>query len=131
MDSREALVAISIAAICCDGLFSHHEATILKERLLRQAFALDMSEAVLQQIMEGLLRSSRGDSWADLVSEATSILTSQEKEKAFIMAVQLIYSDRLLRKEEEHFIDLLSSRMGLSQEWANGILDMFSLIRRE
>lgn len=83
MDAGEAFVAISMAAISCDALFSHQEAAHLKERLLQQTASLDMSEAVLRQVMEGLLRSARRESpedFLDLLSGSMGLSTDKVAE---------------------------------------------------
>jgi hypothetical protein len=131
MTPAEAFAAIPLAAVCCDSNFDRGEAHELKEQLISRAPYRSMTPLALAELIDGLLRLFRRDHWQELVRQAVPALTAAQQEVAYVLAVKLVFCDRVVKPEEEAFLTKLGSELSLPPERTAQIQEVFALLQRD
>jgi hypothetical protein len=131
MTPAEAFAAIPLAAVCCDSNFDREEAHVLKEQLINLSPYRSMTPLALAELIDGLLRIFRRDHWQELVRQAVPALTAAQQEVAYVLAVKLVFCDRVVKPEEEAFLTTLASELSLPPERAAQIQEVFALLQRD
>jgi len=131
MTPAEAFAAIPLAAVCCDSNFDREEAHVLKEQLINLSPYRSMTPLALAELIDGLLRIFRRDHWQELVRQAVPALTAAQQEVAYVLAVKLVFCDRVVKPEEEAFLTTLASELSLPPERTAQIQEVFALLQRD
>ena len=131
MTPAEAFAAIPLAAVCCDNNFDREEAHVLKEQLINRSPYRSMTPLAFAELIDGLLRLFRRDHWQELVRQAVPALTAAQQEVAYVLAVKLVFCDRVLKPEEEEFLSTLASELSLPPERTAQIQEVFALLQRD
>ena len=131
MTPAEAFAAIPLAAVCCDNNFDREEAHVLKEQLINRSPYRSMTPLAFAELIDGLLRLFRRDHWQELVRQAVPALTAIQQEVAYVLAVQLVYCDRVVKPEEETFLTTLGSELSLPPGRTTQIQEVFALLQRD
>ncbi len=131
MTPAEAFAAIPLAAVCCDSNFDREEAHVLKEQLINLSPYRSMTPLALAELIDGLLRIFRRDHWQELVRQAVPALTAAQQEVAYVLAVKLVFCDRVVKPQEEAFLTTLASELSLPPERAAQIQEVFALLQRD
>lgn len=131
MTPAEAFAAIPLAAVCCDSNFDREEAHVLKEQLINRSPYRRMTPLALAELIDGLLRLFRRDHWQELVRQAVPALTPAQQEVAYVLAVKLVFSDRVVKPEEEEFLSTLASELSLPPGRTAQIQEVFALLQRD
>ena len=131
MTPAEAFAAIPLAAVCCDSNFDREEAHVLKEQLINRSPYRSMTPLALAELIDGLLRLFRRDHWQELVRQAVPALTAAQQEVAYVLAVKLVFCDRVVKPQEEAFLTTLASELSLPPERAAQIQEVFALLQRD
>ena len=129
MTPAEAFAAIPLAAVCCDSNFDREEAHVLKEQLINLSPYRSMTPLALAELFDGLLRIFRRDHWQELVRQAVPALTAAQQEVAYVLAVKLVFCDRVVKPEEEAFLTTLASELSLPPERTAQIQEVFALLQ--
>jgi hypothetical protein len=131
MTPAEAFAAIPLAAVCCDSNFDREEAHVLKEQLINLSPYRSMTPLALAELIDGLLRIFRRDHWQELVRQAVPALTAAQQEVAYVLAVKLVFCDRVVKPQEQAFLTTLASELSLPPERAAQIQEVFALLQRD
>ena len=131
MTPAEAFAAIPLAAVCCDSNFDREEAHVLKEQLINLSPYRSMTPLALAELIDGLLRIFRRDHWQELVRQAVPALTAAQQEVAYVLAVKLVFCDRVVKPQEEAFLTTLATELSLPPERAAQIQEVFALLQRD
>ena len=131
MTPAEAFAAIPLAAVCCDSNFDREEAHVLKEQLINLSPYRSMTPLALAELIDGLLRIFRRDHWQELVRQAVPALTAAQQEVAYVLAVKLVFCDRVVKPQEEAFLTTLASELSLPPERGAQIQEVFALLQRD
>ena len=131
MTPAEAFAAIPLAAVCCDNNFDREEAHVLKEQLINRSPYRSMTPLAFAELIDGLLRLFRRDHWQELVRQAVPALTAAQQEVAYLLAVKLVFCDRVVKPEEEAFLSTLASELSLPPERTAQIQEVFALLQRD
>jgi len=131
MTPAEAFAAIPLAAVCCDSNFDREEAHVLKEQLINLSPYRSMTPLALAELIDGLLRIFRRDHWQELVRQAVPALTAAQQEVAYVLAVKLVFCDRVVKPQEEAFLTTLASELSLPPERTAQIQEVFALLQRD
>jgi hypothetical protein len=131
MTPAEAFAAIPLAAVCCDSNFDREEAHVLKEQLINRSPYRNMTPLALAELIDGLLRLFRRDHWQELVRQAVPALTAAQQEVAYVLAVKLVFCDRVVKPEEEKFLSTLASELSLPPGRTAQIQEVFALLQRD
>jgi hypothetical protein len=131
MTPAEAFAAIPLAAVCCDSNFDREEAHVLKEQLINRSPYRSMTPLALAELIDGLLRLFRRDHWQELVRQAVPVLTAAQQEVAYVLAVKLVFCDRVVKPEEEAFLSTLASELSLPPGRTAQIQEVFALLQRD
>ena len=129
MTPAEAFAAIPLAAVCCDSNFDREEAHVLKEQLINLSPYRSMTPLALAELIDGLLRIFRRDHWQELVRQAVPALTAAQQEVAYVLAVKLVFCDRVVKPQEEAFLTTLASELSLPPERTAQIQEVFALLQ--
>jgi hypothetical protein len=129
MTPAEAFAAIPLAAVCCDSNFDREEAHVLKEQLINLSPYRSMTPLALAVLIDGLLRIFRRDHWQELVRQAVPALTAAQQEVAYVLAVKLVFCDRVVKPEEEAFLTTLASELSLPPGRTAQIQEVFALLQ--
>jgi len=117
--------------VCCDSNFDREEAHVLKEQLINLSPYRSMTPLALAELIDGLLRIFRRDHWQELVRQAVPALTAAQQEVAYVLAVKLVFCDRVVKPEEETFLSTLASELSLPPERTAQIQEVFALLQRD
>jgi hypothetical protein len=131
MTPAEAFAAIPLAAVCCDSNFDREEAHVLKEQLINLSPYRSMTPLALAELIDGLLRIFRRDHWQELVRQAVPALTAAQQEVAYVLAVKLVFCDRVVKPEEETFLTTLARELSLPPGRTAQIREVFALLQRD
>jgi len=129
MTPAEAFAAIPLAAVCCDSNFDREEAHVLKEQLINLSPYRSMTPLALAELIDGLLRIFRRDHWQELVRQAVPALTAAQQEVAYVLAVKLVFCDRVVKPQEEAFLTTLASELSLPPGRTAQIQEVFALLQ--
>jgi len=131
MTPAEAFAAIPLAAVCCDSNFDREEAHVLKEQLINRSPYRSMTPLAFAELIDGLLRLFRRDHWQELVRQAVPALSAAQQEVAYVLAVKLVFCDRVVKPEEEAFLSTLASELSLPPGRTAQIQEVFALLQRD
>jgi len=131
MTPAEAFAAIPLAAVCCDNNFGREEAHVLKAQLINRSPYRSMTPLAFAELIDGLLRLFRRDHWQELVRQAVPALSAAQQEVAYVLAVQLVYCDRVVKPEEETFLTTLGSELSLPPGRTAQIQEVFAQLQHD
>ncbi len=121
---------IPLAAVCCDKNFDREEAHVLKEQLINRSPYRSMTPLAFGELIDGLLRLFRRDHWQELVRQAVPALTAEQQDVAYVLAVQLVFCDRVVKPEAEAFLSTIGSELSLPPGQTAQIQEVFALLQR-
>ena len=90
-----------------------------------------MTPLAFGELIDGLLRLFRRDHWQELVRQAVPALTAEQQEVAYVLAVQLVFCDRVVKPEEEAFLTTLGSELCLPPGRTAQIQEVLALLQRD
>jgi hypothetical protein len=128
---QEAFAAIPLAAVCCDHSFGKDEARVIREQLLTRAAYQAMGPYGFGLMISGLLQRFREESWQGLISAASPLLSSAQRDTAFALACQVVHADRDVAPEERQFLTALAAQLDLNEARALQILEVCELLQRD
>jgi ABC-type dipeptide/oligopeptide/nickel transport system ATPase component len=131
MTTLEAFAAIPLAAVCCDQIFSMDEARVIRELLMERTAYKKMEPYAFALLISSLLKRFQGESWQELISSVTPMLSPEQAEMAFALACQLIHCDRIVVPQEKQFLAVLAQQLKLTTARAEQILDVCDLLNRD
>lgn len=131
MTTLEAFAAIPLAAVCCDQTFGKDEARVIREQLLGRTAYQEMEPYAFALLISSLLKRFQGESWQELISSVTPMLSPEQAEMAFALACQLIHCDRIVVPQEKQFLAVLAHQLKLTTARAEQILDVCDLLNRD
>ena len=127
----EAFAAVALAAIAADGELSAVEARALRQQLeYRQPFRR-LSDQDMGGLLDRVLLQLRASSCAELILQATPLLSMEQRETALAVAAHLIHADHIETQAELTFLDQLRDAFGLEPARSASILEVMSLLHRD
>jgi hypothetical protein len=112
MTPAEAFAVIPLAAVCADHRLQPEEADLIMKMLRGRSPYNEMDPVVFGTMVSGLLLALRDRRHA-LVEEAAAILSPEQQEKAFALAVRLVHADRIATQEEVNLLTDLSCALSV------------------
>ena len=129
--AADAFAAIALAAIAADGELSAVEARALRQQLeFRQPFRR-FNDQQMGELLDRVLAQYRGSSCDVLVKQATSLLSTEQRETALAVAAHLIHADHIETQAELSFLAQLQETFGLDAMRSASILEVISLLHRD
>lgn len=129
MTPEEAFAAIPLAAVCCDSSFNHREGQVVHRQLEVRWPYREMTPEALKALLDGLLRRIREGGWGGMVQAAAAALTPEQRETAFAIATEIIFSNHLVTPEEQRFLSQLAETLPLPPERARRIVEVFYILK--
>jgi hypothetical protein len=126
---EEAFAAIPLAAVCCDSSFDHREGQVVGRQLGPRWPYREMTPEALGALMEGLLQRIREGGWGRMVHAAARALTAEQRETAFAIATEIIFSNHLVTEEEQRFLIELAEALPLPPDRARRIVEVFYILK--
>ena len=123
MNSAEAFAAICLVAIASDGYLSDAEEAEMNMRLTRMQLFKDATEDSLTRMKAYLIEGLKKHGPNELVKSAKLSLPPNLAPTAFAMAVDLVFADGSVSREEQAFIDDLRRLLQISDELALKVVD--------
>ena len=127
MNSGEAFAAICLVAIASDGYLSDSEEVEMKSRLRRMKLFRSESEAGLTQIKNYLVERLKQHGPNELIKSAQSALPPDLAATAFATAVDLVFADGSVARQEQAFLDDLRRILAIPDELALKIVEVMTL----
>ena len=127
----EAFAAIPLAAVCCDQRFGKDEARVIRDQLLERSLFQSMEPYAFGLLISTLLKRIREESWQTLMSDASPILSADQRETAYTLACQLIHCDREVAAVEVQFLGELAAKLKLNEQRAQQIQEVCELLNRD
>jgi hypothetical protein len=131
MTPHEALAAIALVAVACDGSLDREEAHALREQLERRSPYRHLSEEAMGDLFDALLGRLREQGWPSLLQEALPVLDASQQETALAMAAHLVHSDRTVDPVEAELLRTMASQMAVPPERSRTILEVVALLNRD
>lgn len=129
MTPEEAFAAIPLAAVCCDSSFDHREGQVVRHQLEPRWPYREMTPEALGALIDGLLRRIREGGWGKMVHAAAEALTAEQRETAFAIATEIIFSNHRVTEEEQRFLSQLAEALPLPPERARRIVEVFYILK--
>ena len=127
MNSAEAFAAICLVAIASDGYLSDSEEAEMNMRLGRMQLFKDATEDSLARMKTYLIEGLKKHGPNELVKSAKASLPPKLAPTAFTMAVDLVFADGAVSREEQAFIDDLRQLLQISDELALKIVEVMTI----
>ena len=128
MTPGEALAAIALAAIACDGSMDRQEAEDLQGQLNRRKPFCDFTDNSMGSLFDRLLAQIRDQGWERSINEGLPHLTLSQQETALAMAAMLVHCDRVVDPAEEAMLRRMASQLKLPEGRAAQILDVIDVL---
>ena len=129
MTPEEAFAAIPLAAVGCDSSFDHREGWVVSRQLEPRWPYREMAPEALGALLDRLLRRIRQQGWGRMVDEAAAALTAEQRETAFAVATEIIFSNHLVTAEEQRFLIHLAEALSLPTDRARRIVEVFYVLK--
>ena len=130
MTPAEAFAVIPLAAVCADHRLQPEEADLIMKMLRGRSPYNEMDPVVFGTMVSGLLIALRDRRHA-LVEEAAAILSPEQQEKAFALAVRLVHADRIATQEEVNLLTDLSCALSVPPERLEEIEASIALLSQD
>jgi hypothetical protein len=130
MTPAEAFAVIPLAAVCADHRLQPEEADLIMKMLRGRSPYNEMDPVVFGTMVSGLLLALRDRRHA-LVEEAAAILSPEQQEKAFALAVRLVHADRIATQEEVNLLTDLSCALSVPPERLEEIEASIALLSQD
>jgi hypothetical protein len=130
MTPAEAFAVIPLAAVCADHRLQPEEADLIMKMLRGRSPYNEMDPVVFGTMVSGLLLALR-DRRQALVEEAAAILSPEQQEKAFALAVRLVHADRIATQEEVNLLTDLSCALSVPPERLEEIEASIALLSQD
>ncbi len=127
MNSVEAFTAICLVAIASDGYLSDSENEEMTLLLSRMKLFQDVSEESFSRIRSYLLECLEKHGPRELVKSAKAALPPKLAPTAFTLAVDLVFADGIVSREEQTFIDDLRQLLAIPDELALKIVEVITI----
>ncbi|MEL6552156.1 MAG: tellurite resistance TerB family protein [Cyanobacteria bacterium J06621_11] len=127
MNSAEAFAAICLVAIASDGYLSDAEEAEMNMRLSRMQLFKDATEDSLARMKNYLLEGLKKHGPNELVKSAKTALPPNLAPTAFTAAVDLVFADGTVSREEQAFIDDLRQLLQISDDLALKIVEVMTI----
>jgi len=115
MDTPKAFAAIALAAVSWDGVLSMAGSRALRHALdYRKPFSTYKDEQ-MAGLLDELLAGLRGKGSQHLMVEAAQVLSPQQRNTAYAMAVEIMRSDGPLVADERNILSNLATVLELDQ----------------
>lgn len=130
MTPAEAFAVIPLAAVCADHRLQPEEADLIMKMLRGRSPYNEMDPVVFGTMVSRLLLALR-DRRQALVEEAAAILSPEQQEKAFALAVRLVHADRIATQEEVNLLTDLSCALSVPSERLEEIEASIALLSQD
>jgi hypothetical protein len=130
MTPAEAFAVIPLAAVCADHRLQPEEADLIMKMLRGRSPYNEMDPVVFGTMVSWLLLALR-DRRQALVEEAAAILSPEQQEKAFALAVRLVHADRIATQEEVNLLTDLSCALSVPPERLEEIEASIALLSQD
>ncbi len=127
MNSAEAFAAICLVAIASDGYLSESEEAEMNMRLSRMRLFQATTEDSLARMKGYLLKSLKRHGPKELIKSAKASLPPNLAPTAFTVAVDLVFADGTVSKEEQAFIDDLCQMLQIPNDLALRIVEVMTI----
>ena len=127
MNSAEAFAAICLVAIASDGYLSESEEAEMNMRLTRMKLFAGSTTDSLSRMQSYLVSGLKKHGPNELIKSAKSALPPNLAPTAFTIAVDLVFSDGSVSKEEQAYIDDLRRMLNISDDLALKILEVITI----
>lgn len=127
MNSAEAFAAVCLAAIASDGYLSDAEEAEMNMRLSRMQLFKDATEDSFSRMKTYLVGAMKKYGPTELIKSAKVALPPNLAPTAFTIAVDLVFADGTVSREEQGFIDDLRRMLGISDELALKIVEVMTI----
>lgn len=127
MNAAEAFAAICLVAIASDGYLSESEEAEMDMRLCRMQLFQDATEASLARIKSYLLEGLKKHGPNELIKSAKASLPPNLAPTAFAIAVDLVFADGTVSREEQAFIDDLRQLLQISDDLALKVVEVMTI----
>ncbi|MGD1896172.1 MAG: tellurite resistance TerB family protein [Phormidesmis sp.] len=127
MNSAEAFAAICLVAIASDGYLSDSEEAEMNMRLSRMRLFKDATEDSLARMKAYLIEGLKKHGPNELVKSAKASLPPNLAPTAFTLAVDLVFADGTVSREEQAFIDDLRQLLQISDSLALKVVEVITI----
>ena len=127
MNSAEAFAAICLVAIASDGYLSDSEEAEMNMRLSRMRLFKDATEDSLARMKAYLIEDLKKHGPNELVKSAKASLPPNLAPTAFTLAVDLVFADGTVSREEQAFIDDLRQLLQISDSLALKVVEVITI----
>ena len=127
MNSVEAFTAICLVAIASDGYLSDSENEEMTLQLSRMQLFKDVTEESFARTRSYLLECLEKHGPRQLIESAKAALPPKLAPTAFTFAVDLVFADGVVSREEQTFIDDLRLLLAIPDELALKIVEVITI----
>jgi len=127
MNPAEAFAAICLVAIASDGYLSESEETEMNLRLGRMRLFQDATKDSLARTKAYLLEGLKKHGPNELIKSARASLPPSLAPTAFTVAVDLVFADGTVAREEQAFIDDLRQMLQIPDDLALKIVEVMTI----
>ncbi|MEM8503098.1 MAG: tellurite resistance TerB family protein [Cyanobacteria bacterium P01_D01_bin.1] len=127
MNAVEAVTAICLVAIASDGYVSEAENEEMMLLLSRMQLFKDTSEEAFGRIRSYLMECLEKHGPITLVKSAKAALPPKLAPTAFALAVDLVFADGIVSREEQGFLDDLCQMLAIPDELALKIVEVMTI----
>ncbi len=127
MNSAEAFAAICLVAIASDGYLSESEEAEMNIRLGRMRLFQNMTKDSLARMKAYLLEGLKKHGPNELIQSAKASLPPTLASTAFTVAVDLVFADGTIAREEQAFIDDLRQMLQIPDDLALKIVEVMTI----
>ncbi|MEL6938363.1 MAG: tellurite resistance TerB family protein [Cyanobacteria bacterium J06598_1] len=127
MNSAEAFAAICLVAIASDGYLSESEETEMNLRLSRMKLFQNTTQDSLKRMKAYLLEGLKKHGPNELVKSAKASLPPKLAPTAFTVAVDLVFADGTVSKEEQAFVDDLRQLLQIPDSLALKVVEVMTI----
>jgi len=127
MNSAEAFAAICLVAIASDGYLSESEEEEMDRRLSRMRLFEAVTEESWSRMKTYLLEGLKKYGPNELVKSAKVALPPNLAPTAFTIAVDLVFADGTVSREEQAFVDDLRQLLAIPDDLALKIVEVMTV----
>ena len=129
-NKQEGFAAIMLAVVAADGDISDEEIQDFNARASRMRLFASQSGAEFSQMIDRLFRILRKSGPQELAARGSQALSSELRETAFAVAVDMIFADGTVEDDEKTLVGNLQQQLGISDGLASQILDVMIIKHR-
>lgn len=127
MNEAEAFAAICLVAIASDGYLSESEELEMSMRLSRMRLFQNATEESFARMKAYLVNGLKKHGPNELIASAKEALPPRLAPTAFATAVDLVFADGSLSREEQSFIDDLWRLLTIPDDLALKIVEVITI----